>query len=237
MLERHAYWRNPRGSNLPKHYIDACVPEYFLDLPNVTRLVVETMQKYARPEDAILEIGAGTGRNLAGLWKAGFEKVYGIEINQDAWDLGNKTFPELENARCMIAPVENAIGNFPEMDVIYSQSCLMHLPPDQEWVITTMAEKARKVIVTIEGEHAPVLYSYMHNYKALIEAVEGWHQVETHSCEAWAPFPASTVLRVFVRDQPPGPEPAVEIEEPEVEEAKAPVDISVKPVRSARKKK
>jgi SAM-dependent methyltransferase len=218
-FDRQAFWKNPGapanvdayGENVISH----CRPEFYLDLVNVTRLVVETLNKYASPEMHILELGSGTGRNLASLHQAGYKYLCGLEINQDAVNLGNATFPEFREIPVLVAPVEDAIANyidFVKADVVFTQGLLMHLPPDQEWVIQEMAKKARRLIITIEGERPPSFHAWPHDYQKIIEA-EGWQQVEAHSCEAYAPFPKTTIKRVFTRITPL-PDP-VETEEPE----------------------
>ena len=200
-FDRHSFWKNPGAPQhvdaYGKDVIERLLPENTLDLANVTRLVVDTIQKYvAIPQWSILELGSGTGRNLAGLAKAGYSKLGGVEINPDAVKLGLKHFPELASIPVQIAPVEQMIKTVSDTDVIFTQGFLMLLPPDHEWVITEIAKKARHLIVTIEGERPASFHVWPHDYKQLIEAA-GWNQVEAHTCEAWPPLPSTTVLRVF----------------------------------------
>jgi SAM-dependent methyltransferase len=241
-FDRHAFWKNPGAPANVDAYSEAviarCRPEFYLDLVNVTRLVVETVKKYAIPAMSITELGCGTGRNLVGLYKAGFEEVFGVELSQDAFDLGMKTFPELAKIMCLIAPVENVIKNLPEFDVIFTQGLLMLLPPDLEWVISEMAAKARFMIFTIEGERPPSFHAWPHDYQQIIEADGKWEQVEVHTCEDWEPLPKTTVLRVFLRvdrnfQLPIGEADTVqaEAEAVPVEPDPAPIAKPVKPKR------
>jgi SAM-dependent methyltransferase len=197
--KRHNYWRDPANSGFPKPWIAGCKPEFYLGLLNVTKLVIETIDQYAKPEMSILEIGCGTGRNLAGLYEAGFTNVEGIEINPNAVKLGRKAFPALENIPITVASIEEAIKDIPQYDVIFTQGVLMHLPPDTEWVIDVLCNKARKLLVLIEGEHAPSFDSWPHDYQALVEYSDKWRQVEMQSCEAYPPLPKTTIKRVFKR--------------------------------------
>lgn len=229
-FDRHAFWKDPAKSPYPKSYWANCEPEFYLDLVNVTRLIVETMAKYARPEWTILEIGCGTGRNLAGLYQAGYHNLMGIEINQAAVDLGRVHFPEYRDVSVMVAPVEDLIGKLQPVDVIFTSGVLMHLPYDLEWVIKLLPEKARRLIVTNEGEREPSFHAWPHNYPALLETGE-WHQVEAHSGENYPPLPKTTIKRVFVRSMP---EPAVQAA-PIAE--KKPVSFPVKPARKTGKKR
>lgn len=200
-FDAHAFWRNPAGSSYPGPWVKHCVPEFYLDLDNITRLIVSTIARYAAPEMTILELGCGTGRNLAGLWQAGFRNVAGVEINADAVRLGRATFPELANIPITIAPVEDVIPTLSPVDVIYTQGFLMHLPHEKDWVISSLRKLARRVIVTNEGERAESFHAWMHDFKALICAGGEWEQVETHSDEDYPPLPATTIKRVFIRTE------------------------------------
>jgi hypothetical protein len=75
----------------------------------------------------------------------------------------------------------------------------MHLPVDLEWIISGLCVKARKVIITNEGERAASFHAWPHDYQSLIEASGEWEQVEMHSDENYPPLPATTVKRVFLR--------------------------------------
>lgn len=67
------YWKNPNdGRNNPVGYLDCDERSEFL---------LETMNAYANKTDEILEIGCNVGRNLYFLDQAGYERLYGIEIN------------------------------------------------------------------------------------------------------------------------------------------------------------
>jgi SAM-dependent methyltransferase len=241
-FDRHAFWKDPAKSGFPEPWVAHCKPEFYLDLVNVTRLIVETMGKYAKPEWSILELGCGTGRNLAGLYRAGYRRLMGVEINQQAVDLGREHFPEYRDVSVMVAPIEDILGKLPPVDVIFTSGVLMHLPHDLEWVIKLLPEKAKRLIITNEGEREPSFHAWPHDYRALLE-VGGWKQVETHSGENYPPLPKTTIKRVFVRVLP---EPVVEakpevaeeklIVEPKPAAEKKPVSFPVKPARKAGKK-
>lgn len=197
--KRHTYWKDPAGSGLPKGIYKTCEPEFYLDLVNVTRLVVETIQRYAQPEWSILELGCGTGRNLAGLYKAGFHNLAGIEINPHAVQLGMIAFPELKDINIAIAPIEDVFADLPRFDVIYTSGVWMHFPHDMEWMISKLRDKARYVIITNEGERLETFHAWLHDYKKIIEEDGIWEQVETHSDEAYPPLHKETIKRVFTR--------------------------------------
>lgn len=197
-FDRHAFWKDPAGSTYPGPWTEHCRPEFYLDLVNVTRLIVDTVSKYATPDMTILELGCGTGRNLAGLYRAGFKNLAGVEINQNAVDLGLAAFPEYSQVNLTVSPVEDVFRTLPKYDVIFTQGFLMHLPRDYEWIISGLKEKAEKVIITNEGERYGSFHAWPHDYLGLIQS-KTWRQVEIHSDEAYPPLPATTVKRVFLR--------------------------------------
>ena len=230
-FDRHAFWRDPAKSPYPAPWVEHCKPEFYLDLVNVTRLIVETMQKYARPEWSILELGSGTGRNLAGLYQAGYRNLLGIEINPDAVELGQEHFPEYRDVSVMVAPIEDMIHKLAPVDVIFTSGVLMHLPYDLEWVIQLLREKARRLIITNEGEREASFHAWPHNYKALLEDGGQWRQVEWHTGEAYPPLPKTTIKRVFVKEySEPEPEPVMEAA-PVIKTK--PTRFPVKPARKA----
>ena len=197
--DRYTFWLDPAHSDYPECATDHCRPEFYLDLTNVTCLIVDTIRRYATTEMSILELGSGTGRNLAGLVEAGFANVAGVEINRQAIDLGMLHFPVLAKVPIVVAPVESCIRGLPNFDVIFTQGFLMHLPPELEWVIETLPEKARRLIVTNEGERRSSFHAWSHDYQGIIEGTHAWEQVEMHSDERFPPLPATTVKRVFTR--------------------------------------
>lgn len=198
-FDRHSFWKDPAASGFPNAWTEHCRPEFYLDLVNVTRLVVETLQKYADPKMSILELGCGTGRNLAGLADAGFKHLAGIEINETAVKLGRKTFPRFRKIPVTVSPLETVIRELEPVDVIFTSGVLMHLPHDLEWVISLLRSKARKVILVNEGEREASFHAWPHDYKSLIEAGGLWKQVEAHSDEAYPPLPKTTIKRVFLK--------------------------------------
>lgn len=198
-FDRHAFWKNPGASGLPADWIAHCRPEFYLDLEHVTELIVSTIGKYAKRSWSILEIGCGTGRNLAGLYQAGYRKLAGIEIAPDTVALGRKTFPELEHIKIDIAPIEDMFKTLPQYDLIYTSGVLMHLPVDLEWIIAGLCDKAKRVIVVNEGERAASFHAWPHDYVGILQASGEWKQVEWHTDENYPPLPKTTIKRVFVK--------------------------------------
>lgn len=214
VFNRIQFWLDPTTSGAPEKRIRACRPEFYLTLDEVSKLWVKTMELYADKTDTILEIGCGTGRNLVALKKAGFKHVAGIEISPKTVEVGREHFPTYKRTQVLIGPAERVIEEVDEFDVIYTSGLLMHIPPEHEWLFERIAQKARKLIVTVEGESRGVVseHAWNRNYQEIFESL-GWMQVEMETCENYPPLPITTVKRVFV----PRPEIIVTGEDAAVE--------------------
>jgi len=198
-FDRHAFWRDPASSG-QEQLIPGCKPEFYLDLENITAMVVRCMQKYViGPENSILEIGCGTGRNLVGLRKAGYKNVSGIEISEKAVAVGRERFPEYKDINVIISPIEDIIMQLPYYDVIYTQGCLMHLPYSLDWVIEEIKRKTRYLLLTNEGELRSGLHAWWRNYEDYITRGGDWMQLEMESGLLYPPLPETTIKRVFKR--------------------------------------
>ena len=193
MFDRYAFWKNPGFSNEPQYIKDMCVPEFYLGLGEITDLVVETLSKYLGFEDSILELGCGTGRNLAGLKSAGFKNLSGIEINMDAIKLGVRSF-DLDGVKIKCSTVEEA--EFVRSDCIFTQGLLQHLPPESDLIHWVMSKKARKIIMVIENESPVGVRSWGRDYKDIFEGL-GWKEVESLSNTGLYGHAPTTTMRVF----------------------------------------
>jgi len=159
-------------------FVVYCEPEYYLNLGNVTRLVVSSIARHCGLGESILEIGCGTGRNLAGLVKAGYTNVAGVEISENTVAVGREQFPEYRDVDVIISPIEEVIKSLGEYDVIYTQGCLMHLPYELDWVIEEIKCKAKHLILTNEGEPRKGIHVWARNYEEYITKGGEWFQVE-----------------------------------------------------------
>ena len=198
MFDRHEFWRDPGASEFTQ-LAPTCAPEFYLDLDNITKLILSGIQKYCLPEMSILEIGCGTGRNLVGLVKAGYTNVSGVEIAENSVAVGREQFPEYRDIDVKVAPIEEIIKSLPEYDVIYTQGCLMHLPYELDWVIDEIKKKAKYMIMTNEGEQGVAVHVWKRNYEEYIIRGEWWLQVEMMNGVLCPPLPSSTIKRIFLR--------------------------------------
>jgi SAM-dependent methyltransferase len=194
-----SFWMDPEASGASDKRVSSCKPEYYLGLENVTTLVVTTLKRYAKKSDTILEIGCGTGRNLVALKKAGFKFVSGIELSPKTVEVGWKHFPSYKKIQVIIGAAEKVIDDVGDFDVIYTSGLLMHIPPEHEWLFERISKKARKVIMTNEGEllRHKTEHAWNRNYKWIFEDL-GWKEVEMEIGDKYPPLPATTIKRVFV---------------------------------------
>lgn len=200
MIDRHTFWWDPEASSR-LHLVPTCKPEYYLDLKNITDMVVSTIERYCDKEMSILEIGCGTGRNLVGLFQAGYKNISGIEISAKAVEIGREYFPEYREISVTIAPVEDVIESLSDYDVIYTQGCLMHLPYELDWVIEAIKAQANYLILTNEGELRHGEHAWARNYKEYITRGGAWRQIEMENGSKYPPLPSSTIKRVFIREE------------------------------------
>lgn len=198
------FWKDPThvSNELKKvnggKFYRFCQPAFYLDMTWGTRIALYVLNKYAKKEWSILEIGCNTGKVMANVINAGFKNVSGIEINPAAISLGRKHYPVLNKVQIINSPIEEVVKDIDEVDVIYACGVYMHLPPEFEWVFEVIANKARKLILTTENEAETDFFKWGRNYKDIFEKL-GWVQLEEQSGALYPPLPASSVVRVFMR--------------------------------------
>ena len=163
------FWKNPNYANLPEKYLEG---------KERTDFLVGKIQENFSTDASILEIGCNVGRNLHGLFSAGYKKLHGIEINENAIIEMQKHFPKMaESIKIYNLPAEYAILNIPanSIDVIFTMAVLEHIHDESDFIFQRMKEVAKKAIVTIEDEvkaserHEPRNYSEILNCKKFQE--------------------------------------------------------------------
>jgi SAM-dependent methyltransferase len=195
-IDTKDFWRNPYPDAIDKqHLFDWYKPEFYAKLAKQAGLIVEELEEVLPKDASILELGCGAGRNLAGLKKAGFKNLAGIEINKDAIELGRKTF-DLSGISLTCSAIEEA--DIPEVDCIYTHGVLMHLPPESEFVFETIANKAKSIILTIENEFIDGNLQWPRNYEKVFSPF-GWRELYNYSTEKWPPNSIYNILRIFAR--------------------------------------
>lgn len=81
MEDRHRHWDKVYGSR------DENALTWFEERP---RLSLELIGKFARPGDAIIDVGAGASRLVDSLIKAGLGPLTVLDISEDALDIARR---------------------------------------------------------------------------------------------------------------------------------------------------
>jgi SAM-dependent methyltransferase len=207
MIDVQEFWMNPDASCMPENTKAITRPQSMLGYQNVTNFVCEMMLRYVAPHESILELGSGTGRNLAGLHLVGYSDLYGIEISPATIEVGRKHWDVMNKIPIWCGAIEDAITTLQAMDCIFTVGTLMHLPPSSEWVFEQIAKKARKYIMTIELETSgmdtlPIapggqVFGWLRNYSQIFSGF-GWDEIEFQTCEALGPLLGhQNIARVF----------------------------------------
>ncbi|MFB6151132.1 MAG: class I SAM-dependent methyltransferase [Haloarculaceae archaeon] len=132
-------------------------PEYYADIGanDVTDTLVSVLEYYASEDARILEVGCSSGRHLAHLREAGYEKLTGIDVNDDAFDVMAERYPRLaETGTFHTGAIEDLLPEFDDdaFDVVYSVETLQHVHPDNAWAFEELVRVAGDLLITAENE-------------------------------------------------------------------------------------
>lgn len=122
---------------------------------DVIRCILEQFLDRAAP---VLELGCSSGRHLSHLFDHGFETLTGIDVNDDAFDVMEETYPELAaSGEFYHGTIEDQIGEFDDdqFQAVYSVETLQHVHPDAEWVFDELSRITADLLVTVENEGGP----------------------------------------------------------------------------------
>ena len=191
--ELHSYWRHPwDGVNLPQDYLEGEERSKFL---------VNLVKQYCNSSQSILEIGCNVGRNLNHLFAAGFERLGGVEISEDAVRLLKQVYPEMAgHAQIVNAPAEEALPKFEDdaFDVVFTMAVLQHIHPESGSIFGEMARIGKNFIITIENEKMPDWRNFPRNYRKVFEPL-GFNQIYQYGCNKVPGLGSCYVARVFKR--------------------------------------
>lgn len=141
-------WETRSGEYSPAYYA-----HYGPDETSET--LRETFERVLDAGASILELGCGSGRHLAHLHEHGFERLSGIDLNGDAFDVMAEAYPDLADAGTFRhGAIEEVVGEFEDgrFDAVYSVETLQHVHPEAEWVFEEVARITDEVLVTVENE-------------------------------------------------------------------------------------
>lgn len=195
--ELHRYWmRSWDGSNLPKNYLKPIGGDHR------SQFLLELIKSlHCNVNESILEIGCNVGRNLNYLFSAGFDKLTGIEISEDAVVLMKKSYPRIaKNAKIINKPVEDAIENFKEneFDIVFTMAVLEHIHPDSDFLFSEMVRITNRYLITIEDERGVSWRHFPRNYKKIFKSL-GMKQVCQYHCSEAEGLNSNFWARVFTK--------------------------------------
>jgi SAM-dependent methyltransferase len=139
-------------------------------------MISEAIEKALRATGAkeswhMLEVGCNCGRNLNYLYESDYKNVYGVEINPAAVEHAWQVFSGIAR-KIVVSDAQSFLAMRPpnDYDLIYSQSLLLHVPPEDDYLFGQMARVAKRGVLTCEAEtNAGSLrrHKYDRNYKAV----------------------------------------------------------------------
>lgn len=189
--ELHEYWIDPSEENRPEAYTKVD--------PRRTQFLVELFEGLEVPKDAsILEIGCNAGRNLNGLWEAGWRNLHAVEISPSAIELFEATFPRaFHDTDVRVGKAEEVLPTLAsrQYDVVYSMAVLVHIHRDNDRVLDEIARVVRWRLVTVEDEGAVSERHFRRSYRKEFERKRGFVQL-AHQ-EDVPGMPAEYVARTF----------------------------------------
>ena len=177
------YWRNPRLHAQNDDELMISMPDFFAPLHELSKYLGGLIERHVADKNSrILEVGCNIGRTLNWLISNGFERVYGVEISPEAVEEAWVRFPEIAGRiSCQDGQSYLATKKSRSFDVIFTQSCLMHVSPEEDVLFRSMARVAREVIMTNEQETINPgctleRWKWGRNYREVFEPL-GWRQI------------------------------------------------------------
>src|SRR5215217_9793129 len=98
-MNRIHFWSNPADADRTmksQPFYPYTLPEFYLDKHGFSDIINNSIRKYADKQWSILDLGCGTGRGLADLYRSGYHNLSGVDINPHAIELGKSTYPDLK---------------------------------------------------------------------------------------------------------------------------------------------
>jgi SAM-dependent methyltransferase len=124
--------------------------------PNETSETLRnSLERFIDRRAPVLELGCSAGRHLSHLHEHGFDDLAGIEVNDEAFDVMEATYPDLRAAGTFYPnAIEDVVGGFDDnqFSAVYSVETLQHLHPDSEWVFGELSRITDDLLITVENE-------------------------------------------------------------------------------------
>jgi len=141
-------WAERTGEYSPEYYA-------YYGPDERSESILERLDRFVDRDASVLELGCSSGRHLAHLYEHGFDNLAGIDVNDDAFDVMEETYPDLAAAGTFYHDtIEDVVGDFDDdqFDVVYSVETLQHLHPDAEWVLEDICRITDDLLITVENE-------------------------------------------------------------------------------------
>jgi SAM-dependent methyltransferase len=144
----HEKWAERSGEYSPDYYA-------YYGPDDRSELLGETFDGVVPVDAPVLELGCSSGRHLAYLHEQGYERLHGIDVNPDSFDVMRDAYPDLAEAGTFhAAAMEEVVEGFADdaFAAVYSVQTLQHVPPENEWLFDELVRIAADRLVTVEVE-------------------------------------------------------------------------------------
>ena len=192
------FWRNPDTYARNEKEVGFGEPSFYAEAQfNYISEQIVRMLELVEADKAwkVLEVGCNCGRNMDHMLRAGYEDIEGVEINPKAVEYAREHFPEVASGMT-VSDAQSFLATKPpgSYDLIYTQSVLMHVPPEDDYLFEQMARVAGKMLFISEVEVQAgnlLRHKFNRNYREVFEAL-GWRQILLKPHDR-------RVMRVFTR--------------------------------------
>jgi SAM-dependent methyltransferase len=150
------------------------------------------LERHVGRDARVLEVGCSAGRHLAHLHDRGFERLTGVDLNDEAFDVMAAVYPALAAAGTFHSDaLEDVLPGLPDdaFDAAFSVETLQHVHPEAEGVFAELVRVTADLVVTVEAEDGRAdgdvnyvdddLPLYYRDWSAVFEDL-GLVEVETH---------------------------------------------------------
>ena len=192
------YWRNPDTYARNAAEVRFGEPRIYAAarFNYISEQIVEMLEMVgADKEWKVLEVGCNCGRNMVHMLEAGYENIEGVEINPEAVEHAREYFPGVAGMMT-VSDAQSFLAMKPSecYDLILTQSILMHVPPEDDYLFKQIARVSSKMLFISEVEVQIGnlrRHKYDRNYREVFEAL-GWRQVLLR-------LNGRRMMRVFIR--------------------------------------
>jgi 2-polyprenyl-3-methyl-5-hydroxy-6-metoxy-1,4-benzoquinol methylase len=176
------YWQNTKRYARNAEEIKVGEPSYYGTQRIISDKIGTLLVAAEAPREwSILEVGCNCGKNMNWLHSIGYKNIRGVEISSEAAEYAWSVYPTIAD-RIVVSDAQSFLAmRYPNSyDVIYTQSVLMHVPPEEDYLFAQMSRVASKIILTCEVEmdqiSCLIRHKFARNYKDVFEAL-GWKQL------------------------------------------------------------